>query len=103
MSSLVDAVLTSDNLPAHNSSDGATPKSRQDRSRRRSSARPMGPPSESAAGPLSDADGFADDEVVGVRGNLKNKSRNPMDRDVPRVVDAVGETVRRNFVDFLAT
>ena len=100
MSSLVDAVINSDNLDldlaAALSSDGA---SRQ-RPTQRSSSRPRGPPSESN-GNLSDAAGFPDDEVVGLRGTDRIRPRNPMDRAVPRVVDQIGEVVQLRFEEFL--
>lgn len=101
MSSLVDAVINSDNpdfdLAAALSSDGGP--SRQ-RPTHRSSSRPRGPPSESNNGNLSDAAGFPDDEVVGLRGD-RLRPRNPFDRAVPRVVDQIGEVVQLRFEEFL--
>lgn len=64
---------------------------------RGSSARPRGPPSESVA-PLSDDEGFADDQIPAGTGRPRRK-----DRAVPRVVDAIGEAARKNFEDFLET
>lgn len=66
----------------------------------RSSPRPHGPPSESN-GALSDAEGFADDEVVGIRGTDRNRPRDPMAQAVPKVVDRVGEKVAEEFENFL--
>ncbi|KAI9813700.1 MAG: MCM DNA helicase complex subunit mcm6 [Thelocarpon impressellum] len=101
MSSLVDAVLHSDSLgldlAATPGSDGPTPGPQ--RQQRHNSSRPGGPPSESL-GHRSDDEGFADDEVVGVRGNLKSRPGD-LNRMVPKVVDVTGETVQQNFEDFL--
>lgn len=104
MSSLVDALLNSDNLDlnlaaAAAGSDGPTLQSRNKPSRR-SSSRPRGPPSESN-GHLSDNEGFPDDEVVGLRGTDRLRPRNPLDRAVPRVVDQIGEAVQLHFEKFL--
>jgi len=103
MSSLVDAVLNSDNLDldlaAAAGSDGQTPAPRP-RPTHRSSSRPRGPPSESN-GHLSDVEGFPDDEIVGLRGTDRNRPRNPLDRAVPRVVDQIGEVVQLRFGEFL--
>ena len=74
------------------SSRMGTPKARN---RRGSSARPQGPPSESVA-PLSDDEGFADDQIPMGTGRPKRK-----DRAVPRVEDAIGQYVQVNFEDFL--
>ncbi|KAI9821659.1 MAG: MCM DNA helicase complex subunit mcm6 [Pycnora praestabilis] len=105
MSSLVDAVLNSDNLDldlaAVAGSDALTPAP-QRRSRQRSSSRPGGPPSESL-GDHSDAEGFPDDEVVGVRGTDRKRPRNIMDQAIPRVVDQTGETLQLRFEEFLET
>lgn len=61
---------------------------------RGSSARPRGPPSESVA-PLSDDEGFADDQIpAGSRPKRK-------DRPVPRVEDAIGQYVQINFEEFI--
>ncbi|KAI4246214.1 MAG: hypothetical protein L6R42_009984, partial [Xanthoria sp. 1 TBL-2021] len=69
MSAIVDRILTSDNpdldLAAGRPSNGASNQP-NGRNRQRSSPRPYGPPSESN-GALSDAEGFPDDEIVGVR------------------------------------
>jgi DNA replication licensing factor MCM6 len=69
-----------------------TPKARNQRG---PSARPRGPPSESVA-PLSDDEGFADDQIPMGTGRPKRK-----DRAVPRVEDAIGQIVQDNFEDFL--
>ncbi|OJD40185.1 dna replication licensing factor mcm6 [Diplodia corticola] len=98
MSSLVDAVVGSDNFGL----DAATPASAASqtprRPRNRSSSRPRGPPSESA-GANSDAEGFPDDEVVGARGTAR-RSAGPR-TDIPRVVDVTGETLAQRFEEFL--
>jgi DNA replication licensing factor MCM6 len=75
------------------SSRNGTPRARQ--TQRGSSARPRGPPSESV-GPLSDDEGFADDQVPMGTGRPKKS-----DRPVPRVEDAIGQYVQVNFEDFL--
>ncbi|PMD36154.1 MCM-domain-containing protein [Hyaloscypha variabilis F] len=75
------------------SSRNGTPRVRP--AQRGSSARPRGPPSESIA-PLSDDEGFADDQVPAGTGRPKRK-----DRPVPRVEDAIGQYVQLNFEDFL--
>lgn len=74
------------------SSRAGTPRARGYRG---SSARPRGPPSESVA-PLSDDEGFADDQVPTGTGRPKRK-----DRAVPRVEDIIGQYVQSNFEDFL--
>ncbi|KAI4272393.1 MAG: hypothetical protein LQ337_005322 [Flavoplaca oasis] len=103
MSALVDRILTSDNpdldLAAGRRSNGV-PNQMNGRNRQRSSPRPYGPPSESN-GALSDAEGFPDDEVVGIRGTDRNRPRDPMQRQVPRVVDLVGEKVAEEFENFM--
>ncbi len=103
MSSIVDAILNSDNpdldLAAAVGRNGASRPS-NGRSAQRSSPRPYGPPSESN-GALSDAEGFPDDEVVGLRGTDRNRPRDPMARAVPQVVDKVGEKVAEEFENFL--
>lgn len=65
------------------------------RNRRRSTSRPRGPPSESVA-PLSDDEGFADDQIPSGSGRPKRA-----DRAVPRVEDTIGQVVQSNFEDFL--
>lgn len=48
-------------------------------------------------GDTSDAGGFPEDEAVGPRG----LQRNPMDRDIPKVTDKVGERIAQVFAEFL--
>ncbi|KAH7068834.1 MCM2/3/5 family-domain-containing protein [Paraphoma chrysanthemicola] len=95
MSSLLDAVLNSDAAPTPSSDAGNFRRSQQMRS---SSARPRGPPSESA-GANSDVEGFPDDEVVG--GRIPGRRANAPRTDVPRVVDVTGETLSLRFQEFL--
>lgn len=64
---------------------------------RGSSARPRGPPSESVA-PLSDDEGFADDQIPTGSGRPKKNGR-----PVPRVEDAVGQYLQVVFEEFLET
>ncbi|KAE9961577.1 hypothetical protein BLS_001737 [Venturia inaequalis] len=92
MSDLLEGIIQSDAVSHHPSS--SAPR------RQRSSSRPRGPPSESA-GINSDAEGgFADDEVVGVRGNQK---RPRVPGDVPKVLDKLGEFLVTEFEEFLET
>lgn len=93
MSTLVDAIINSDAF-------AATPSSaRQDRQPTNlpSSGRAPGAASESNGLP-SDGDIFPDDEVVGV---VPGRNRNPLDRNVSKVVDRAGEKVQQAFEDFL--
>lgn len=103
MSSIVDGILNSDNpdldLAAGRRPNGAS-RTSNGRNRQRSSPQPYAPPSESN-GALSDAEGFPDDEVVGTRGRDRNRPRDPMRRDVPKVVDQVGEKVAEEFEIFM--
>lgn len=105
MSSVVDVPLHSDNLFSdsaagpHNRAVGAARASNRVAGPR-SSPRPRRPPSESN-GALSDAEGFPDDEVVGVRGTDRNRPRDPMAQAIPKVVDRVGEKVAEEFENFL--
>ena len=98
MSSIVDALIHSDNV------DLDLAIGRKNGSRRtnghRSSPRPQGPPSESN-GYLSDVEGFADDEVVGIRGTDRSRQQNTTDRVVPKVADVLGEKVAEEFETFL--
>lgn len=98
MSSLLDAVLNSDAAPTPSSDVARTP--RQPYQIRSSSARPRGPPSESA-GANSDAEGYPDDEVVGARGGVRRS--NAPRADIPKVVDVTGETLSQRFAEFLET
>lgn len=95
MSSLLDAVLNSDAAPTPSSDAGNPRISQQMRS---SSARPRGPPSESA-GANSDGEGYADDEVVGAR--VPGRRSNAPRTDIPKVVDVTGETLALRFQEFL--
>lgn len=102
MSSVAGVSLHSDNLF---SDSAARHQNRASRATNRvtgapSSARPHGPPSESN-GALSDAEGFPDDEVVGIRGTDRNRPRDPMAQAIPKVVDRVGEKVAEEFENFL--
>ncbi|KAL8856870.1 MAG: hypothetical protein Q9178_006587 [Gyalolechia marmorata] len=103
MAAIVDRMLSSDNaefdLAAGRRSNGTSNQPNR-RNRQRSSPRPYGPPSESN-GALSDVEGFPDDEVVGVRGTDRNRPRDPMQREVPKVVDLVGEKVAEEFENFM--
>ena len=101
MSSIVDGLLSSDNPDldlAAGSRKNAAPKMTNGRSR--SAQRSSIPPSESN-GAFSDVEGFADDEIVGVRGTDRNRPRDPMARAVLKVVDRVGEKVAEEFESFL--
>ena len=98
MSSTLGALLNSDVPSAAGRKVAArTPNGR---TVQRSSPRPYGPQSESN-GALSDGEGFPDDEVVGVRGTVRNRPRDPMAQAVPKVVDRVGEKVAEEFEKFL--
>lgn len=103
MSSVVDGLIRSDNpdldLAAGRRPNGAA-RTSNGPNRQRSSPRPYGPPSESN-GALSDVEGFPDDEVVGLRGTDRNRPRDPMRREVPKVVDQVGEKVAEEFENFM--
>ncbi|KAI4253836.1 MAG: hypothetical protein LQ352_003445 [Teloschistes flavicans] len=103
MSSVVDGLIRSDNpdldLAAGRRPNGPA-RSSNGPNRQPSSPRPYGPPSESN-GALSDVEGFPDDEVVGVRGTDRNRPRDPMRREVPKVVDQVGEKVAEEFENFM--
>ncbi|KAL1303552.1 hypothetical protein AAFC00_006922 [Neodothiora populina] len=111
MSSLLDAVIQSDNSNAaeqHVRRDASVQSFRQQlpypqaQGRQgRSSSRPRGPPSVSTPGVNSDMLGFADDEVVGLRGNQKGPRRTGPRLDVDRVTDAIGEQLVLEFERFL--
>jgi DNA replication licensing factor MCM6 len=90
MSTLVDSILNSDAF-------AATPSSARRQQDLPSSSRPRPIPSESNGQP-SEADVYPDDEVVG---NIPGRSRNPLDRNVEKVVDVAGEKVEQAFEDFL--
>src|ERR1700712_4246598 len=91
------SVMMSDAIesPGPSSSRGGTPRPRQ--MGRGSSARPTGPPSESNA-PLSDDEGFADDQVPAGNGRPRKS-----DRAIPRVEDRIGFMIQENFEEFLET
>ncbi|KAF2459205.1 MCM2/3/5 family-domain-containing protein [Lineolata rhizophorae] len=97
MSSIVDAVLHFDDLPAAPAYNDTQQHSSQQR-QVRSSSRPRGPPSDSA-GVNSDAEGYGDDEVVGARGTTQRPRASR--QDIPRVVDPTGETLSVRFEEFL--
>ncbi|KAI9798212.1 MAG: hypothetical protein M1825_005403 [Sarcosagium campestre] len=105
MSSLVDAVIRSENIDldlaanALSGSDAPTPARRLNRLTA-SAPRSSGLVSE-IHGDNSEEEGPADDEVVGVRGNVKNRPKNGLDRRVPKVVDETAEAVQAHFEQFL--
>jgi len=95
MSSLLDLALNSDAAPTPSSAfgnDARTPLMRS------SSARPRGPPSESA-GANSDVEGDPDDEIIGAR--VPGRRTNAPRTDIPKVVDVTGETLSLRFQEFL--
>ncbi|KAL1968020.1 hypothetical protein VTN77DRAFT_2437 [Rasamsonia byssochlamydoides] len=97
MSSLFEAVLQSE----LGSSASAGGRERQwPRSDQPSSSRPQ-LPSESN-GPMSDVQGFPDDEVIGPNGAV-NRLRNPYAAPPPPVVDLAGEKVQQAFEELLET
>lgn len=103
MSSILDAVIQSDNNNAVEQELRSEASSQPRRRLARSSSHPRGPPSVSVGTPgmHSDILGFADDEVVGIRGSRRGPS-NPGPRpDVDRVTDAIGETLANAFERFL--
>jgi hypothetical protein len=96
MSSLLDLALNSDAAPTPSaSSDVGNARRSQIRS---SSARPRGPPSESA-GANSDVEGDPDDEIIGAR--VPGRRTNAPRTDIPKVVDVTGETLSLRFQEFL--
>lgn len=96
MSSLAEAALQSD--------QGSTPGFR-DRQRLNSdhfpSSQPQ-PPSESN-GPMSEVQGFPDDEVVNPSRSTVSRLRNPYVPGPPPVVDLAGEKVQQAFEELLET
>jgi DNA replication licensing factor MCM6 len=92
MSTSVDTVLNSDVF-------AATPSSPRNHRQQvpSSSAGQRVPPSDSNGLP-SEADMFPDDEIAGA---APGRNRNPLDRNVPQVVDRAGDKVRQAFEDFL--
>jgi hypothetical protein len=104
MSSIVDAVLRSDNLDLDLAPQGggdAISSTPNQRSQQRTASRLQDPMSENSL-PHED-EGFADDRVVGLRGNLKNRPRDPQKIPIPRVLDQVGAKVQHEFEYFLET
>ncbi|KAF2432664.1 MCM-domain-containing protein [Tothia fuscella] len=96
MSSFLDGLFGSE-APASSAPGSSAPLPAR-RQNVRSSSRPRGPPSESA-GANSDVEGFPDDEVVGVRGNVRRVRGPP--GDIPKVVDQPGEMLVTEFEGFL--
>lgn len=96
MSSLVDAVIQSELGSTAGSRDNQRIHSDQ-----LPSSRPQ-PPSESN-GPMSDMQGFPDDQVVGANRSTVNRLRNPYVPGPPPVVDLAGEKVQQAFEEFLET
>ncbi|KAK8215029.1 MCM2/3/5 family-domain-containing protein [Phyllosticta paracitricarpa] len=97
MSSLVDAVINSENdlnAPTPTPSDGAF-GARQPNGR--ASSRPRGPPSESA-GPNSEAN-IREDDLAASRATVR-RTAGPR-QDIPKVVDVTGETLSQRFEEFL--
>lgn len=90
MSTLVDSIINSDAF-------AGSPSSARRQQDLPSSSRPRPIPSESNGHP-SEADVFPDDEFVG---NIPGRARNPLDRNVAKVVDVAGEKVEQAFEDFL--
>ena len=90
MSTLIDSIINSDAF-------AVTPSSARRQQDLPSSTRPRPIPSESNGLP-SDTDVFPDDEVVS---NLPGRARNPLDRNVEKVIDVAGEKVEQAFEDFL--
>lgn len=109
MSSIVDAVIRSDNLissdPAQIAEHDRQKRLERQRlgmgsSRPRSSSRPRGPPSESA-GAQSDIGSMLDDEVMAAQALRRKRGGAGQRSDIPRMVDSIGENVARRFEDFL--
>lgn len=102
MSSILDAVIRSDNTAAEERlrSESTAPQ-RQRPSNAPSSSRPRGPPSVSTPGLNSDMLPFADDEVVGLRGNQRGPRQPGPKPDVHKVTDAIGEQLVNEFERFL--
>ncbi|EER38358.1 DNA replication licensing factor mcm6 [Histoplasma capsulatum H143] len=97
MSSLFDAILQSE--LGSNAGTGERPFPSSDQP---PSSRPH-PPSESN-GQMSEAEGFADDQVVGPGGSLPRRPRHPLyGRGPPPVQDVAGEKVQQAFEELLET
>ncbi|KAK2780943.1 MCM DNA helicase complex subunit mcm6 [Emmonsiellopsis sp. PD_33] len=98
MSSLFDAILQSELGSVAESRERQGPQSDQPPS----SSRPH-PPSESN-GQMSEAEGYADDQVVGPGGSLPKRPRHPLyARGPPPVQDVAGEKVQQGFEELLET
>ncbi|KAL1863321.1 MCM DNA helicase complex subunit mcm6 [Paecilomyces lecythidis] len=95
MSSLFDAVLQSELGSSAGSRNRQFPGSDQP-----SSSRPQ--PMSESNGPMSDAQAFPDDEVVGPNGSVSSR-RNPYAPPPPPVVDLAGEKVQQAFEELLET
>ncbi|KAJ9208983.1 hypothetical protein DTO021D3_200 [Paecilomyces variotii] len=95
MSSLFDAVLQSELGSSAGSRNRQFPGSDQP-----SSSRPQ--PMSESNGPMSDAQAFPDDEVVGPNGSVTSR-RNPYAPPPPPVVDLAGEKVQQAFEELLET
>lgn len=110
MSSLLDAIISSDQANAE--TNGRSTQERQKQAERRrlqqsssqppSSSRPRAPPSDSQ-GPQSDIDAYPDDEQIAVQAALRRRRAGGPRPDVPRVIDSIGEAVHRRFEEFLET
>ncbi|KAK2744196.1 MCM DNA helicase complex subunit mcm6 [Onygenales sp. PD_40] len=98
MSSLFDAILQSELGSVAESRERQGPQSDQPPS----SSRPH-PPSENN-GQMSEAEGYADDQVVGPGGSLPKRPRHPLyARGPPPVQDVAGEKVQQAFEELLET
>lgn len=98
-SSLFDG-LHSDNVYSDLPFDDRARQRRAPSSRPRSSSRPRGPPSESAGGAPSDADGLLDDDAIAAQEILRRRGATQR-QDVERVTDSIGEAVASSFEVFL--
>ncbi|KAG9629593.1 MCM-domain-containing protein, partial [Aureobasidium melanogenum] len=96
MSSLLDAVIRSDN----DQLESRTPTAQ---STGRAGSRPRGPPSVSTPGLGSDAFAYGDDEVVGVRGSRRGPSTAGPRPEVEQVMDTTAERLAQEFEHFLNT
>lgn len=94
--------LHSDNVYSDLPFDDRARQRRAPSSRPRSSSRPRGPPSESAGGAPSDADGFLDDEGTLAQDALRRRGV-AQRQDVERVTDSIGEALAGTFETFLDT
>jgi hypothetical protein len=97
MSSLMDAIIASDNIASSAPTGSDPPQTRRERASSRPSSR--GLPSESGA---RSVDGFPDERVVGSRGTVRKAPRGAPG-DISKVVDEIGEHMVQQFEDFLET